>query len=50
MAEGSPIRTEALIVGGGMVGMAAAVALAEGGIATRRHRQRAGGGTGVRRL
>src|SRR5579863_4560091 len=34
MAEDSPIRTEALIVGGGMVGMAAAVALAEGGIAT----------------
>ncbi len=34
MAEGSPIRTEALIVGGGLVGMAAAVALAEGGIAT----------------
>lgn len=34
MAEDSPITTEALIVGGGMVGMAAAVALAEGGIAT----------------
>jgi 2-octaprenyl-6-methoxyphenol hydroxylase len=29
-----PIKTEALIVGGGMVGMAAAVALAQGGIAT----------------
>jgi 2-octaprenyl-6-methoxyphenol hydroxylase len=33
MTENSPIRTEALIVGGGMVGMAAAVALAQGGIA-----------------